>query len=995
VEVLPACACAELPTGQLALLVTLRKFMVKCAGIPGGPDRAAGFAVVTQLATLLGRLACVVPQQRPCDEGADAGAQAEHPAVGLLRQATAQLLPALQVYVSALLKGPLPAPVALPQSSVDAEAVAFDSTAMASAASMRHLLPVLLASYEQLAGVARAIPAAQLCQVLLVGHVLPVASEVLASAYWMQPQVVAASRGGSSSGAATATAPRSVGAGSRCSDSDSISAGVFSGQYAVQCVMGMLEQLLAATGVAGAAQALAGRTGMRTSCSADCLCSSRRTEALTCQIGNPKCGVDSYCCCSSPKACSDITAMAAASSSPCAGGSDAGSADVLLHATSSGGCTPVARRGVSTLGQLQLQWQDAGPQARQQVLVAAVLLQSKLLPEMARLLQEAHPQSETACMARCGSGECAALLGPSPRLGDSRTSSAGLSRPPSSAPLPVAVPGRKGSAGWLAGSSPRGVSPRGSSLLGASPPAGSSGHQTAFGPTWRTQQADMTGYVGDPPATTASSSHGAGTTHAAVSSSGGAGGSGNLSLRLSAATTASRLATHTPRGTGVPGASPCAADDGAFGLLRAGSWGSSINWTGSGSAACGLLQEAVGMASSARQSSSGFGSSPSLASLASPTAASCCDSQSPFVGQQPQRQKRDGAGAGGAATGGAAPESRSNSGGVPVAVLPLSASCCLLQRRLEALLLSVARLVVDLAGAGLVAGDSTLGLRRLHSRSSPTAAGSGTALAGLLGSSAGAAAGGGLAASLSHQQHISVPSTRTSLSGSNVQSSTGDDVVAALAACLAEAAAAPPSMGHTTSAGAAPSGAPACAAAVAVSSPTPPAGLGLPIEPASGAADVLVPEELGLAQLAISPRSLSCAPGSPALEAGAGPGADVALPGAGGPLAPEQLRRLLGALGAACGMFARLSSAVDGELCGQLLLARLHPRPPGCWNLCCTNMPGPSELGAAGKPCPSCRMAVFCSKGCERAAWSEHTMACSRLAAMATAAAGAAAGAKA
>lgn len=203
--------------------------------------------------------------------------------------------------------------------------------------------------------------------------------------------------------------------------------------------------------------------------------------------------------------------------------------------------------------------------------------------------------------------------------------------------------------------------------------------------------------------------------------------------------------------------------------------------------------------------------------------------------------------------------------------------------------------------------------------------------------------------------------------------------------------------------------------------------------------DVIFPVELGLSQLHIAPPASAaasdaaaaitpagasgplpaappCTPATPAVVAGR---PVVPVAGAGGgnntstqlqaagvvPSPPrgiatggggntslivpvEALRRLQGAVAAAAPLLSRVSAVIECEvLCPQLMLARLSPRPVGCWNPACVNMPGPSEAAVVSKPCTSCKVAVFCSKACERQAWSEHTMACSRLAAAAAAAA--------
>jgi hypothetical protein len=78
---------AELSNGQLPLLVTLRKFIVKSVGIPE-PDREASMIAATQLAALLGTMASVYASSHTTQGG---------PADTLMQHAAVQLLPALQV----------------------------------------------------------------------------------------------------------------------------------------------------------------------------------------------------------------------------------------------------------------------------------------------------------------------------------------------------------------------------------------------------------------------------------------------------------------------------------------------------------------------------------------------------------------------------------------------------------------------------------------------------------------------------------------------------------------------------------------------------------------------------------------------------------------------------------------------------------------------------------------------------------------------------------
>lgn len=88
VELLPLCVTVDLEHGQLPLLATLRKFIVKSAGIPE-PDREAGMLAATQFVTLLGTLAAAYASSHTAAPGG--------PADVLLCHAAVQLLPALQV----------------------------------------------------------------------------------------------------------------------------------------------------------------------------------------------------------------------------------------------------------------------------------------------------------------------------------------------------------------------------------------------------------------------------------------------------------------------------------------------------------------------------------------------------------------------------------------------------------------------------------------------------------------------------------------------------------------------------------------------------------------------------------------------------------------------------------------------------------------------------------------------------------------------------------
>lgn len=505
----------------------------------------------------------------------------------------------------------------------------------------------------------------------------------------------------------------------------------------------------------------------------------------------------------------------------------------------------------------------------------------------------------------------------------------------------------------------------------------------------------------------------------------GAGGNSNTILGAGLKVTTNATSRFASSGYGATGTSP-RADDGAYGLLRAGSSGSSIAWT----AGASLLQEA-GVRVVARDNSSGFGSSPSLAS---PLAASCGDSISPFVLTQ-----HDAAGGGAAGVMAGAD----------------SSSTSQLQHRLESLLLIVAQATLAVADAGM------LGAELLQRRPSGASAGgdsdngvvgvatpvdghtaAGVRKPALFSTASGPAIGYSLLSAGVFKQLSSVTSGPGGLYNSYLQSTSGprtswsgsgpygnisaEDVVAGIRSCLAAAGAAAVVPGSGVSAkealgvGGSPIGAQQGSIPVgqlspgaggrqgsvqfSAGSPDAAAADGLSAEPS----DVIFPVELGLSQLNITapagvdagqapvlatqvsaPAAPPCTPATPALLNALLRG-DASAAGVkqaqGGLLPVDVLRRLQGALAAAGPLLARHSGPIETEvLCPQVLLAKLSPRPVGCWNASCTNMPGTTEAGVASKPCTSCKVAAFCSKACEKKAWSEHTMACSRLAALAAA----------
>lgn len=84
-QLLPLCGGADLAGGQLPLMASMRKFLVKASGI-SEPDRTAAITTATKLAEMVARLACCCASTAP---GSQAGV--------LLQHTAAQLLPAFQV----------------------------------------------------------------------------------------------------------------------------------------------------------------------------------------------------------------------------------------------------------------------------------------------------------------------------------------------------------------------------------------------------------------------------------------------------------------------------------------------------------------------------------------------------------------------------------------------------------------------------------------------------------------------------------------------------------------------------------------------------------------------------------------------------------------------------------------------------------------------------------------------------------------------------------
>jgi hypothetical protein len=370
----------------------------------------------------------------------------------------------------------------------------------------------------------------------------------------------------------------------------------------------------------------------------------------------------------------------------------------------------------------------------------------------------------------------------------------------------------------------------------------------------------------------------------------------------------------------LAGSSPRAVDGDVGGLLRGGSWSSLQGAWLSQSAAGQADKERMG-----RQSSSGFSSTASLASLA------VTDSLT--------------AGASGS--------------------VGYRGHALLLQLRLQSVLVAAGQAVIALADGCMPEGQGGSG--SAHGRTS--AGGS----SGISGGSANSSDGGvgpnlkQVAASWT----AAVPQpplqlqlqSRSSYSGVGSITSphgmdSGIDVLAGLRVSLAAVP----------------------GAAAAVQSPkgaSSPGGAVRGVMEGSSS-DMLFPVDLGLAQLRLC------------RQEGAAGGADSITDSssiAGKLVADDVLRGVVAGVQAAAPLLSRACPpAADSEQCWQEGLAHLAPAPVGCWNAACVNMAGASEAAAPAKPCANCNVAAFCSKGCERAAWSGHTMACGKLAAAAAAA---------
>lgn len=90
-QVLPLSNSCDITYGQLALMTTLRKFLVKCVAIPE-PDRYAAHVTAAKVADMLGRMSS------NCSRSQTTGGRS----CVLLQHAATQLLPAFQVSSSGI-----------------------------------------------------------------------------------------------------------------------------------------------------------------------------------------------------------------------------------------------------------------------------------------------------------------------------------------------------------------------------------------------------------------------------------------------------------------------------------------------------------------------------------------------------------------------------------------------------------------------------------------------------------------------------------------------------------------------------------------------------------------------------------------------------------------------------------------------------------------------------------------------------------------------------
>lgn len=408
----------------------------------------------------------------------------------------------------------------------------------------------------------------------------------------------------------------------------------------------------------------------------------------------------------------------------------------------------------------------------------------------------------------------------------------------------------------------------------------------------------------------------------------------------------------------LAGTSPPVEGD-VGGLLRA----ASSSWSS-------LAAAEARLSSISRQNSSGFGSSPTLAALALPVSGSM--GQDSFAVMSPA--------------------ARGSSGGLAISAVPSQDDCAVdlvllpLQLRLEAILVSAGHAVLELCGSRALAdvsGQASGACGTLSSTSSCD-----------VGSKRGSWAGKAPAAgSAGHSSTAVTPllTGRPSFSGSSGSfiSLPQEDVFAALRASLTAARPVGTVVFNNPTS-------PLAAVAIGVVGRSPRQQQdtcgGALLRGSSG--EMLFPVDLGLAQLNLNQ------PGRQGMALNSGGSISGTPSSVASPVASEfsprpvshgetaalsdSIRGLVAGLQATGPAVARsCGTALQAEFSNHTLMARVNPKLVGCWNPGCVNMAGVSEVAAPAKPCGNCKVAVFCSKACEKMAWSSHTLSCAKLAALA------------
>lgn len=695
-------------------------------------------------------------------------------------------------------------------------------------------------------------------------------------------------------------------------------------QFAAEQVTLMLENLLCcksnSADLESAFATANSNMHLRMSCSDDCLCAFKHCVNSAYPASNTA-AAEGVCVYDSPRACSDVTAHLDTSSAP--------ASHALADLTCSDPCV------AATCGQDEAKQEE---QTTQLQLLLAVLLQSKILPDLHRLLQQVSDFAD---------GQLPAVVG-------------GLSAELKQHSLSVKVPG------------PRTARSRDTELVSyclhidveicltsLSAETERSLRAAICKDSWyccdvfmlyslsacRCQRVASVWTVqiaGESPrfsmlSQTAGSVRSSSTQQLLAACNNNR-GSGAL-----ARTAGARFVTVGKRysdGSGsvdfkaVAGTSPPVEGD-VGGLLRA----ATNSWSSLAAAA------EVQLASGSRQNSSGFGSTPCFASLAHPSSDTLC--QDSFVSGVDTAVDLLG---------------REHSGRLSGSGSQSSLQVRL-QARLEAVLVAAGQAVLQLAESGKL-GDVTNG----GSKGGAISATSSCDVGSRRCSWSGDAAVPRISSSASYTGPVSGHGTRFSFSGSvgsGASQSGFEDVWAMLRASLA---APRPSAEVDAACRVQPAAAQGCAY--------------------SHSSEMLFPVDLGLAQMQLlgadqqhkmlTDAEVPSTHGLSAFEVHCGAVTATRI----GNL-NEVIKDLIAGLQATGPALSRAcGTALGAEFSGHALMAAVTPRLVGCWNPGCVNLTGTSESVAAVKVCGNCKVARFCSKACEKMSWSSHVMVCAKLAAL-------------